>query len=239
MRVTNRYAAFAVHLGISFVMFLVLAATIKFLWYPGVLFETEGGWDGIKLIAGVDLVIGPTLTLMVYNIAKKELKRDLAIIGLLQAACVVGGMATVADSRPVAVIYAAGTFFVATQQRFDNHDIDTSQIELLQQSKPVWIAVDVPTQQQQRVAFLKEWALKGGFDLAVPFFRSYEKSLGMLASEGKTTADAENEGLAIPAKLKSDDTIRVYELQTRYDTYKVACKTETGELVAVIYKKNQ
>jgi hypothetical protein len=239
MRVTNRYAAFAVHLGISFVMFLVLAAIIKFLWYPGVLFETEGGWDGIKLIAGVDLVIGPTLTLMVYNIAKKELKRDLAIIGLLQAACIVGGMGTVAYSRPIAVIYAAGTFFVATQQRFDNHDIDTSQVELLQQRKPVWIAVDVPTQQQQRLEFLQKWGIKGGFDLAVPFFRSYEKSLGMLANEGRSTAEIEKAGFTIPSEMKSGDSIRIYTLQTRYGNYKVACNIDSGELVALIRKTNQ
>jgi len=239
MRVTNRFAAFAIHLAISFVMFLVLAAIIKFLWYPGVLFETEGGWEGIKLIAGVDLVIGPTLTLMVYNIAKKELKRDLAIIGLLQAACIVGGMSTVAYSRPIAVIYAAGTYFVATKQRFDNHNIDTSHIEFFQQSKPVWIAVDVPTQQEQRVAFLKEWALKGGFDLAVPFFRSYEKSLAMLSNEGKATSDGKSEGLAIPANLEADDTIRIYDLQTRYGNYKVACKIDTGALVAIIHKSSQ
>jgi len=233
MRVTNRYAAFAVHLGISFVMFLVLAAIIKFLWYPGVLFETEGGWDGIKLIAGVDLVIGPTLTLMVYNIAKKELKRDLAIIGLLQAACIVGGMATVAYSRPVAVIYAAGTFFVATQQRFDNHNIDIGQIEILQHSKPVWIAIDVPTEQKQRIDFLNEWALKGGFDLATSRYRPYKSKLSVLKTEGtKITANE-----ATSYDLSDNDTdaaLRIFKLQTRYGNYRVLCNTKTGEIIKLL-----
>lgn len=74
--VKNRFQAFGIHLLISFILFLFLAAIIKFFWYPGLLFETEGGWEGIKLIAGVDLVIGPLLTLIVYNIKKPELKQD-------------------------------------------------------------------------------------------------------------------------------------------------------------------
>ena len=237
MRVTNRFAAFAIHLAISFVMFLVLAAVIKFLWYPGVLFATEGGWDGIKLIAGVDLVIGPTLTLMVYNVAKKELKRDLAIIGLLQAACIVGGMGTVAYSRPIAVIYAAGTFFVATQQRFDNHDIDTNQIELLQQRKPVWITVDIPEDEKERLRFLQDWAIKGGFDLATSYYQPYDKATQQMKREGFSLDEAEKRNLVIPDDITNKSAVRIYNLQTRYGTFNVAVNTDTGELLSTVKRQ--
>ena len=49
--VKTRYAAFGIHLAISFVLFILLASIIRFFWYPGILFSTEGGWEGIKLIA--------------------------------------------------------------------------------------------------------------------------------------------------------------------------------------------
>ncbi len=66
-RIHNRYQAFGLHLGISFLIFMILASIIIFFWYPGFLFSTDGGWQGIRLIAGVDLVIGPFLTLMIYK----------------------------------------------------------------------------------------------------------------------------------------------------------------------------
>lgn len=75
----NRYQAFAVHLLISFVLFVFLASIIYFIWYPGFLFWAAGGIDGMKLIAGVDLVIGPFLTLCLYRVGKKGLKFDMAI----------------------------------------------------------------------------------------------------------------------------------------------------------------
>ena len=50
----TRYSAFAIHLGISFLIFLVLAYMIVFVWYPGILFDTDGGWRGMQIIIGVD-----------------------------------------------------------------------------------------------------------------------------------------------------------------------------------------
>ena len=91
LRPNNRWTAFAIHLTGSAIAFLLLAFTIRQLWYPGVLFFTEGGLEGLKLIAGVDIIIGPLLTLIVYNIQKRELRRDLAIIGIFQALCFAGG----------------------------------------------------------------------------------------------------------------------------------------------------
>lgn len=105
----NRWQAFGIHLAISLLIFIALAALI-YRWYPGILFQYDGGLEGIQLIAGVDLVIGPLLTLVVFNRAKKSLKADLAIIALLQVVCLIGGMWTVYQTRPVAVVYADGAF---------------------------------------------------------------------------------------------------------------------------------
>jgi len=236
MRVTNRFAAFAIHLGISVLMFLVLVAIIKFLWYPGVLFETEGGWEGIKLIAGVDLVIGPTLTLMVYNVAKKELRRDLAVIGLLQTLCIVGGMSTVAYTRPVAVVYAVGTFFVATRQRYENHDIDIDDIPLLDTRRPAWLSVEIPTQQPDRQNFLNTWVAKGGFDLAIDHYQKFSSALSLLATEGQEFPALEKAGYKISPAMKEDGALRVFTLVTRYGTHPVVCDIRDGKVIAVLYK---
>lgn len=97
----NRYQAFAVHLAVSFVIFLILLLLVFYVWYPGIFFESEKGWKAIALIAGVDLVLGPLCTLIVFNPAKKSLKMDLAIIALLQAGALIAGSYLIHERRPV------------------------------------------------------------------------------------------------------------------------------------------
>ncbi|HIM07378.1 MAG TPA: hypothetical protein EYG49_02405 [Gammaproteobacteria bacterium] len=88
----NRFQAFAIHIFISALIFIVLAIMITYLWYPRFLFKTDGGWNGIRLIAGIDFIIGPTLTLIVYKVGKKGLKLDLVLIGLIQSFCLGFGL---------------------------------------------------------------------------------------------------------------------------------------------------
>lgn len=100
----NRYQAFAYHIAISLLIFVVLSLIVRFWWYPGILFESEQGWKALLLIAGVDLVLGPVLTLMVFNPTKKSLPIDLAVIGLIQILALGAGSYTIHQNRPIALI---------------------------------------------------------------------------------------------------------------------------------------
>lgn len=103
----NRWQAFAVHFAISFAIFLVLLAVVFGYWYPGVLREADQSWQRVlMLIVGVDLVLGPLLTLIVFNPVKKSLKVDLSIIAIAQITALVAGLYTVHNSRPVALYLA-------------------------------------------------------------------------------------------------------------------------------------
>lgn len=116
----NRWLAFSSHFGISFVIFIVLFILIVFFWYSGALFAAAGGWQGIKIVIGVDLVLGPVLTLIIYNITKppKVLYRDLLVIALIQLSCLTAGVYIVFHERPIAVIYAYDEFHVLRHSDF-------------------------------------------------------------------------------------------------------------------------
>ena len=61
----NRYQAFGIHFGISLMIFIGLVTMVLFVWYPGVLREVDSSWQqALIMIAGVDLVLGPLLTLI-------------------------------------------------------------------------------------------------------------------------------------------------------------------------------
>ena len=102
------------HLGISLVIFVPLSYLIVFEWYPDFFFATDGGWQGIRIVALVDLVLGPTLTLVVFKAGKPGLKFDLTLIGIFQAICLVIGVYIVYAERPIAMVYADGYFHSVT-----------------------------------------------------------------------------------------------------------------------------
>lgn len=106
----NRYQAFAGHMAISLVIFFILLVFITQLWYPGILFDAGDGWKAIGLIVGVDLILGPILTFIVFNPKKSSLKFDLSIIALLQIAALSYGAWTIYQTRPIALAFINTSF---------------------------------------------------------------------------------------------------------------------------------
>ena len=227
----NRWQAFAVHLVISLLLFVSMCAIIVIFWYPGLLFTTEGGWQGVRLIAGIDFVIGPTLTLIVYKVGKTSLRFDLACIGLLQATCICYGMYVVHSGRPAAVVYGDGIYYAVPLIRYEGHNLDTSQIPLLQQQRwPAWIALKLPADNPERQQ-LKIRRL-GTLDTSIDLYESYDSILPMLPSEGLSLEQA-RERYGITTDLDSH-AIRAYRLETRYGIYLVAVNLNSGRFVSIL-----
>ncbi len=86
----------------------VVVATLVFVWwFPSPLRELMGGTQLFWLIVGVDVVCGPLLTLVVFNPAKPraELRRDIALVALIQLLALGYGLHAVSHARPVALVY--------------------------------------------------------------------------------------------------------------------------------------
>jgi len=112
----SKFKAAGIHLGISSIIFLVLAYFIIFRWYPWPYFTADGGWQGIRIIALIDLVLGPLLTLIIFNPAKslREIRFDLGAIGLLQISALIWGIYTVHSERTAAIVHWDGEFYTVS-----------------------------------------------------------------------------------------------------------------------------
>jgi hypothetical protein len=111
-----RLQAAGIHFLISTVV-AALAATLVFgVWYPGIYRVLAGGRDLFLLVVTVDVVLGPVLTLAVFNLKKgwPHLRRDLAVIGIIQLAALAYGLQTVYEARPVATVFEVDRFRVIT-----------------------------------------------------------------------------------------------------------------------------
>jgi hypothetical protein len=112
----TRLRACSVHLIISSIVIALAAALVFGLWFPGIYRQISGGRDLFLLVSGVDLVLGPLLTFTVFNLKKgwPHLRRDLAIIGIIQLAGLAYGLSTVYQARPVAMVFEVDRFRVIT-----------------------------------------------------------------------------------------------------------------------------
>src|SRR5688572_1913520 len=100
----TRWKASSIHLALSALLLSVIAVVLIWRWYPPGLFHMARADTLLMLIGGVDLVLGPLLTLIVFKQGKKSLKFDLTVIALLQVAALVFGLHTVWQSRPVFLV---------------------------------------------------------------------------------------------------------------------------------------
>ncbi len=110
----ERLRAAGIHLLISLLLAALAGALVFGLWYPYPYREISGGRELFLLVVAVDVVMGPLITLAVFNRAKprRELRRDLAIVGLLQLAALVYGLWTVSVARPVHLVFEYKLFRV-------------------------------------------------------------------------------------------------------------------------------
>ena len=106
----SRYQAAAIHLGISAAIAALVFLPIYFLWYPGDLFSQAGGRDLFVLVVGVDVTVGPLVTLIIFVQGKKGLLFDLWVIGICQTAFLLYGVFTLAESRPVFIAFVKDRF---------------------------------------------------------------------------------------------------------------------------------
>ena len=146
----SRWKAGAIHFSISLAVFLLLLAIILLLWYPGILFSIDGGWTGLQIIIGVDLVLGPLLTLIVFKSGKPGLKFDLSCIATAQAICIAAGMWIVYEERPLALVLAYDTIYSITEQEFIDHEKSSEILEDFAGSYPKLIYIELPEGEIQR-----------------------------------------------------------------------------------------
>jgi hypothetical protein len=114
MRWKERGLAAAVHLMASLLVAALAAVLVLLVWFPYPYRHVAGGIGLFVLMVGVDVVLGPALTFTVFNRAKPrtELRRDLAIVVLLQLAALGYGLTTAFQARPVYLVHEVDRFRV-------------------------------------------------------------------------------------------------------------------------------
>lgn len=163
----NRYRAFGTHLLGSMLVACLSAAFVFLIWYPKPLAVATGVTHVYLVLLGVDVIIGPVITLIVFNPAKRELRRDMTVVLLLQLTALAYGVHAVFAARPVYIVYNTDRFDLVYAN--DLPDAKLRQVSNpVFKSRPVWgpqiIAAQLPKDRKDRANILFSAAV-GGDDL--------------------------------------------------------------------------
>ena len=176
----RRAFAAGAHLMISAAVAGLGAVLVFGLWYPGPFRLMAGGRELFLLVVSVDVVIGPLLTFAVFNMAKgwSHLRRDLAVIGLIQTAALVYGLYTVYAARPVAMVFEVDRFRLVTASNVADDELPKAPPEYreLSLTGPLLLGTRRPQVGEER----NDALFKGlaGVDIGSRplFWQSYEQS---------------------------------------------------------------
>lgn len=126
--------AFAIHLTLSLLIFSSLVFVMLMWWFPGELFLLDGGWQGLKIVALIDLVLGPLLTLVLYKPGKKSLVFDMSCVAAFQIVALAYGFYATHQQRTVAVVYADRNFTTLSAATASIAAAELAELELVAQN---------------------------------------------------------------------------------------------------------
>ena len=126
----SRLRAAGIHLTICIAVAGILLALFWLVWYPAPLFRAVGGQEIFLMLLGVDVALGPLLTLVVFKSGKRTLKFDLAVIALVQVAALIYGVHTLLAGRPVYVAALGDRFDVIQANNVEPQELVTAKTTL-------------------------------------------------------------------------------------------------------------
>lgn len=237
----GRLAAFGLHLAVSAVIFIALLALMLVHWYPGILFDSDGGWQGVRIVFAVDLVLGPLLTLVAFKPGKPGLLLDMICIVLLQAACLLGGVWVVYEERPRAVVHVEGHFYSMSSGSWTSYQRDVPDLSAFD-GNPPWIDVRLPDDAFEAARITREL-----YDQRTPVRLWTEGYTSIPPARLPATArprdavvleDIERHAGAAAAFLAqhggSLDDYLFYPFHARYGVFYIAFRRASGELVGLV-----
>lgn len=234
----NRWQAFGVHLLLSLTIATALVAIMLSLWYPGPYFETMGGRDLLFLIVGVDVVLGPLITLVIYRLGKPGLKFDLSVIAALQLSALAYGAWLVFEVRPAFIVWVVDRFEGISVQDVDRDSLAKAQrpeFASLSLTGPRYAAAKMPDDPKAKNDILFR-ALGGGPDLGnLPeYYVPYEELAGEAAKRAKPLATLKAKH---PANAADVDALRAASGKAEGDLGYVPLRARALDMAVVVDRR--
>lgn len=188
-----RLHAFGLHLAGSATALTLVLGAMWLGWYRWPGWYLASALHIVGIVVMVDLVLGPTLTLIVANPGKRraELARDIAIIVAVQLIALVYGGVTLWGGRPLYYTFSVDRLELVQASDLKTNDIDEGRrknpaLAPFWYSRPRWIWAPLPENPEEAQRILAG-AVFGGTDVVeMPrYFRPWAQGLTQLRAQLK------------------------------------------------------
>jgi hypothetical protein len=188
-----RLKAFSLHLLSSATILTLILGCLYFGWYRWPGWYLTDVTTVVLVMVCVDVVLGPTLTLIVANKDKprRVLARDIGIIVAVQLCALIYGSVSLWSGRPLYYAFSENVL-----QLVQAYDIDADEAKLGREQNPAfaphwyslprWIWAPLPQDLDERKRIF-EAAISGGDDvISMPrYFKRWEEGLPALRNQLK------------------------------------------------------
>lgn len=204
----TRLKAFTLHFAISLTVVGIVSSIVFFLWYPGMYFRVVGTTDVLRVLIGVDLVLGPLLTLILFRPGKPGLRFDLTMIATIQLAALIYGVTVIYQERPYFTVFVVDRFEVIARRDIDFGQVRDEVLRNKPWTSPVYAVAQMPTDFSEREKLMEETLFEGKPDIdrrpefwspyavASDAIRKRARKLTNLKAKGPDAAAAVEEALA-------------------------------------------
>ena len=160
-----RAKAALIHLAASAIVVGAILAIVYFAWYPGATFVIAGATSIVILLVGVDLVLGPSLTLLVFKPGKPGLKFDLAAIAVIQLAALAYGAFTLYAERPYYLVYVVDRFNLVPEGAIDKSQLRFEELHTKPFADVIRVFARLPEDRAELARFNESVFFEGRPDL--------------------------------------------------------------------------
>jgi hypothetical protein len=185
-----RLKAFSLHLLSSATVLTLILGCLYFGWYR---------WPGwyltdvslvVLVMVGVDVVLGPTLTLIIANSNKprRELTRDIGIIVTVQLCALSYGSVQLWNGRPLYYVFSENALSVVQAYDINDQDADLGRQQNAEfaphwYSLPRWVWAPLPQDPQERQALVSGIGA-GAAVISMPkYYKPWEQGLPALRDQ--------------------------------------------------------
>ena len=241
----NRWTAFALHLAISALIAATVVGLVLWLWYPAPYFTAMGGDTLLRLLIGVDVAVGPLITLIIFKPGKPRLEQDLAIIAALQVAALAYGTYVMFDARPVYNVFVKDRFETVAANSINegSQDKAPAAFRSLPLNGPRIVAANLPKDRNEAATIVMS-AVMGGADVAnLPhLYTSYAEAAPDVARASRPLVSLSQKGLEpaqavnafVTANGNGTRNLGYVPVKARNRDFTAVVDRKTGEIVGYL-----
>jgi hypothetical protein len=241
----NRWTAFGAHLALSALIAATVVGLVMWLWYPAPYFSAMGGATLLRLLIGVDVALGPLITLIIFDRSKPRLAQDLAIVACLQVAALAYGSYIMFEARPVYSVFVKDRFEVVAANDVDAGSLGraAAAFQALPLDGPRIVAANPPADRRE-AATIAMSAMMGGPDVAhLPhLYEPYAQAAGnvarvsrplvALSQKGQESATAINDFVTANGNVAR--TLGYIPVKARNRDFAAVVDRKSGEIVGYL-----